>query len=457
MKAGQPQPSLGPSKPNPRCVSYSTPVLKCQAPSRYPSEGGDEAALAPSGVTVGESSSVPSGGYPPTGVDSPSQPEPLGGVRGDCGGAGGGAPAGSYKDTVANVFLGSTYEEADDLALGEANKKRDPFYLEKLQPPCPTYALIGQCDDCGTKFAKTLYCGREWCGVCKEPTENRRLARWLPKAQQMAFMGYFVLEWPMSSRHKLRTEWALAEAGKIVKAVLSGDFEVEMWRASGEILTEEKMALTRAQWFRRGLRRWHYFGEPTDEMRYNPHLNVLLDAGYLSKRRLERIKAFLRIALGEPKLIVHYHYTAKPSNMVHHLRYVVRNTFLDVNWDVDLAYELRGFRNALFWGTWDDEPVWTSRGEGAVARLESGTCPDCGGDITWDRIVEIAVLNRAIAEGRACSVEPNGVRGSPSSPSGYYRLAPDFGEPRPITKETDPNLWRLLHGDEQTLEELLDF
>ena len=406
----------------------------------------------------------------PAGVNSPAG-TPVTNSRG----TGGEAPATDYKDRVANVFLGSisggngqpksseivgpAEDFPDEQDLPTSNHC-DPFNLEKLQPPCPTYALVGECVDCGAKYAKTLYCGREWCENCREETQNRRFSRWLPKAQRMSSMGYFDIEWPTASRYKLRSRQALIEAGNTVKAVLSGDWEVEMWRASGTVLSKEKLGLTKEWWFPRGLRRWHFFNSPSPV--FNPHLNVLVDGRYLIPKQLKIIKGWLRIALREPSLIVNYHYTTRPAQMQHHVRYVVRSTFLDASWDLALACEVHGFKNALSWGTWDGEAVWFSfccNQAQAICDLENSFCPECGGQIDWERLIGIGVLNRAISKGRAWPIEANGARAGPDdSPSGYYRLANDFGEPKPLSQE----ILRRLYGDDiltvgELLAELNDF
>ncbi|GAI57357.1 unnamed protein product, partial [marine sediment metagenome] len=47
--------------------------------------------------------------------------------------------------------------------------------------------------------------------------------------------------------------------------------------------------------------------------------------------------------------------------MVHTLKYVARATFRDYEWDIDMALELRGFRNMVVWGCglWNGEAAWS--------------------------------------------------------------------------------------------------
>ena len=50
----------------------------------------------------------------------------------------------------------------------------------------------------------------------------------------MKQLGYFVIEWPLASRFPLRSKAALRDAGKMVKQVLSGEWEIERRRQRGD-------------------------------------------------------------------------------------------------------------------------------------------------------------------------------------------------------------------------------
>ena len=352
--------------------------------------------------------------------------------------------------------------------------KTDADRLEgRPWPGCAKWVLPGQCEN-GHRFARVLLCGQEWCLECGRDwswIHQRRFARWLPKAMQIKNMGYWVIEWPLASRCKLRSKLPLSDMGKRVK----GAFQ--------------------ALGYARGLRRWHFFGDyagliggvevgldelripylkafnslikafaemdgfdlvlnanqgtifwsrpggkcarvvarlvadfaktyglhlkPYSSIKLNAHENVLVDGRYLSKSKLKSEKAFLRQVLGEPQLIVNYHYRKSVAEKVHTLKYVTRATFLDKEWDKEMADKLFNFQNANYWGKWADPPVWELRqGEGelgAVESLESGICPDCGEPIHWSRPVEIAFLK---------TQGPVGDLGA-----GYFRL-PDLPGPR---------------------------
>lgn len=187
----------------------------------------------------------------------------------------------------------------------------------------------------------------------------------MPKAFQMVGIGYFVIEWPLSSRDRLKTKEALSEMGKRVKGAMQ------------------------SLGYGRGLRRWHYFGGKN--IKYNPHINVLVDGKYLGKERLEAVKYYLRMVLDEPDLIINYSYRKSVAEKVHTLKYVTRATFLNIDWDEPLAYGLYNFQNQNYWGKWDQEPVWGLGGADEdlrtqeVVALESGFCPKCGGELSWGR------------------------------------------------------------------------
>jgi hypothetical protein len=215
----------------------------------------------------------------------------------------------------------------------------------------------------------------------------------------MKSMGYWVIEWPIASRDKLRTKAALSAIGKRIK----GAFQ--------------------ALGYNRGLRRWHFFGEK-GERGWNPHINVIVDGLYLSKSKLRANKKFLRMVLNEPQLIIHYEYRSSVAEMVHTLKYTLRATFLDKSWDERMSYELFDFQNANVWGgsrRWADPPAWEmDKGKGeldAVEKLESGICPECGKPIHWTKPIEICYLE---------------LQGAVPIGGGYFRL-PDI--PPPMRKE----------------------
>ncbi len=127
----------------------------------------------------------------------------------------------------------------------------------------------------------------------------------------------------------------------------------------------------------------------------------------MSRRELRSIRREYSNMLGVKLAIAEYHYLGSVPEKVHALKYVTRATFLDWTWDADMARELHGFRNQLWWGSkeWSREPVWSlddlsgerEAGESdsdtrAVASLENGECPYDGLPIDWGRFLPMSVL-----------------------------------------------------------------
>ncbi|MBA7661012.1 hypothetical protein ES703_69022 [subsurface metagenome] len=261
--------------------------------------------------------------------------------------------------------------------------KRSANLASILKTNCPGYFLVGSCEN-GHRYAKELYCGREWCPVCGDEwsaAHQRKFSRWLSKAMQIRTMGYFVFTIPQELRSKYRTKKALSKLGHQVQELLKGFG------------------------YSRGLRRWHFFGDKSTK--WHPHLNVLVDGGFVSPRKLDLVKAAYAGILGCQVIDVNYQYRRSPGEMVHSLKYVTRASFRDFNWDQEMADELHGFRNQLWWGSrlWDGEPTWSLDdldGEAgrdiegmdvqAVESLESSKCPRCGKPLDWSRAHPIGEL-----------------------------------------------------------------
>ena len=281
---------------------------------------------------------------------------------------------------------------------------------------CGNTVLRGSCTG-GHEVAKVLRCGREWCPRCGQldsEAHMRRYSRILPKVQQIQSMGFFVIQFPVASRPKYRTRKALSRVGTKL---------VRWFKRHG---------------FDRGIRAWDYFGDPRcpvhhvpgehqrlagdrdgkkwdagdyrcrygcvftlldvhpEDMQYNPHLNILVEAGHLAN--LESLKAGLRHVLREPNLIVRYRYGDAIPTKLHFARYAVKPTFHNVGWDFEMVAELAGFRSVWTWGHWNEDPLWElnsteeSKKLAPVVALEQGHCMDCGTDIHWSGVWSLRKL-----------------------------------------------------------------
>jgi hypothetical protein len=192
------------------------------------------------------------------------------------------------------------------------------------------------------------------------------MARWLPKLQKIKEMAYLVVTLPLDRRPRRAAD--LQEIGQEITGIL------------------------KRRGFARGLRRWHFYGDKS--MIWNPHLNFLMDGGFLSEARLNDIKKAICGVLKIEKIVVHYHYHQSVGKKLHWLRYVARPTFLNESWNFELAEELYNFRNSGWWGKWDDEDKWTlPEKEKKLAyyrKIEAGICPTCGKKLEGGRVAPVS-------------------------------------------------------------------
>ena len=344
-------------------------------------------------------------------------------------------PAGGGLEVSPSLPVSPGQTQGGRVAVADFPLEQDlpaiPYYLDTianvsswLATSCEKkgWFVAGECA-AGHRFAKEVVCGKEWCLVCGEEgsvAHNRRFARWLPKAFQINRMGYFVFTIPLELRSKYRTKVSLSKLGHDVQ---------ELLKVFG---------------YSRGLRRWHWFGDRSTK--YHPHLNCLVDSGFVAIATLEKIKAAYASLLGVALADVNYRYRLSPGKMVHTLKYVTRATFRDYEWDLGLALELRGFRNMVVWGRglWDNEPCWSladlkgevkSQVEGldieAINSLACKSCPVCGEPVEWGGALPIGLLSMVDKKDLG---------------AGYYRLA-DMRSPPALSAEVKTRLYwlELLH------------
>lgn len=249
--------------------------------------------------------------------------------------------------------------------------------------------IPGACSDHGHRYAKTIYCGKEWCPVCGKkgsPSHNRRFVRWYKKITTIDQMRYFVFTIPPALRDKYRTQESLREFGRLVQTLLI------------------------KYGYKRGLRRWHWFGDPPRDkqkkkMVYNPHLNVIVDGGYIHKDVLEKMHKDYDQLIGYDKADFEVSYKNTVPKKLQCLSYVTRATFLDYNWDIDMALELRNFRNMVVWGRdWDRLQLWGSEkkervninGESidvvSIENLMEHKCPLCHSKMIWGKALPERLL-----------------------------------------------------------------
>ena len=187
---------------------------------------------------------------------------------------------------------------------------------------------------------------------------------------------------------------------------------------------------------------WNFKVKPYSAIKYNPHYNVEVDfdslspdfyrdtfgeveaylselkadknandsdisgtemyldgrSCYLPKPVIGEIQRRLRDALDCPDLIVFYSYCETPAEIYGSAKYIYRSTFLDINWNRELAINLGqeidgeddsiigAFRNGRWWGIWKGAPVWElthdieddAEAMLMAGKLAEGICPICG-------------------------------------------------------------------------------
>jgi len=292
------------------------------------------------------------------------------------------------------VYSGNDVLDDND---GSPAEEKLPMQLG-FESVCGTWAVTSQCSgENHHQVAKSLYCNQEWCdGPCggnDSPAHNRRKASWLPKAQQISWMGHWVLTIPPEIRDNYRTKKELAALGIAGK---------RMFQRHG---------------YDRGLRRWHFFGEdhPGRGLQgdglppYHPHLEVLVEGGFLSQVQIQAMKQSWANILGVSveRVNLYYEYVSSKDirRKLHRISYALRPTFLDWRWDLELSKELKEFRNANSWRIWKypkghekaekwlpakwdvpdnpDVPVPSP----ALIALGKDECPRCSHGIKWARVV----------------------------------------------------------------------
>jgi hypothetical protein len=191
--------------------------------------------------------------------------------------------------------------------------------------------------DTGTQVFKPIYCNKENCSYCGADgsiPHRRKVGRWLPKAFQCEKLGYLVFTIPYQLRKKMMDPEMLNKVQTYTKRLLSESYKVP-----------------------HGLSRWHWAGE--DGITWKPHLNILIDRGYLAKPKLLKLRALYTAYINSlfntkfPVINIYYAYTKETAKKLHRVKYVTRATYKGKN--PEILKCIKGYRNNRTWGKYDKE------------------------------------------------------------------------------------------------------
>jgi len=246
-------------------------------------------------------------------------------------------------------------------------KKRIDFNSgsDELVPECCSGFMGFECKTCGKVFYKALLCGREWCPECGSDgswVHRRRMASWWDKMMQMNSVGYLVVTMPE----------------ELQKHILSDTVQ-----NAKNILQDIRRYWIRKLKFEyndfRGLCRYHWVGD--DGSKWYPHLNFLLDLGWVDDGVLDRWRSdYLRwieskydLTIKAKTTVIWYNYAGSTGQKVHWLKYITRST-LRVRPSMFIEDILYRFKNSVVFGHFEDPVDGTQK----LASLEGGKCPYCG-------------------------------------------------------------------------------
>jgi len=145
--------------------------------------------------------------------------------------------------------------------------------------------------------------------------------------------------------------------------------------------------------YERGLSRWHYYGDCSScagrgckacndtgaGKKWHPHLNVLIEEGYVNdidnSEMMTELRAwvsqyFRRINITRKPLpvVIHYSYCKTDEEAVNRVKYITRSTFRIYNRAT--AKMLYGYNSTSSWGRWNIEI-------NEEQALDNGCCPLC--------------------------------------------------------------------------------
>ncbi len=310
-----------------------------------------------------------------------------------------GIPQTNFTDTPKKPTIGDFLPPYLDVVDQRSTPGTDLGSI-RFSEKCGQWALYGECQN-GHRFAVQLFDGKPWCPICREIIHRRKMARLLPKVQQLLPAGHLVIRPPNEMQvFYLNRRQRRCFLRTVIKAL-------------------------KTLGYRRGLIFIHYFGD--DPTRFAFHLDVLVDGGWLEPEVLDELKPKLRrliypasvIKRWGDTLIVNYHYKPTWGQVYQALEYCTRPTFTQLEGNERAADSIRRERTIRRWGRWDEEPKWqlaeSEKKLQSLVSLEKGECPICGEPIIWNKNPIPFALVRS--------------QGGIEITTGYYALPPTRSPP----------------------------
>lgn len=238
-------------------------------------------------------------------------------------------------------------------------------------------------------FYKVVCCGKETCPTCGKDysiSHNRRVNRAFKYMVQLSKVGYLVVTVPEQLREEFNNKEMLNKFRTYIRRKLKHGTNVFIH--AKHVKTGNKVKVKTSQTnFNRGLIRWHWAGD--DNKTFKPHLNILLDAGYLSPALLENFRQdvaqwfYNEFGLITPGNI-YYAYTTKPEKIKHWLKYVLRSTARKIT-DPKTCETINRYRNTVYFGKFNkDNEVQRD----SASAILSGCDPETGEVIKWSKMIK---------------------------------------------------------------------
>lgn len=234
-------------------------------------------------------------------------------------------------------------------------------------------------------YYKAVVCGRENCPVCGldySIAHNRRVNRAFGRITQIENVGYMVITIPEQLRQAFNNKEVLNKFRSYIRRKLKNGTTVYINarnKKTGELI---KTPIAKTD-FSQGLMRWHWAGD--DLKTWKPHLNILLDAKFITPGLLEQFRQdiinwFKYWFGGNYPGNIYYAYTNKPAKVKHWLKYILRSTALNIT-DADTIETIFKYRNTSYFGKFEKAKIERDQATAIMA----GCDPDTGEVIQWQK------------------------------------------------------------------------